>query len=172
MRRADHPHIRGSTVPETGFPICRAAPSARSGYRSLSVSHIRAAIRRAAAAFQYVHDATDDPAIVRPHNTPEHPSAGKARSASTALRLAKTGSYKRSKSLPGDIQNRVVRPEELMSSNPGKLRTRSNLFPQSRVRPKSKPECALDLGLALCVHRHNYTRVCAHGICIRANHRC
>ena len=62
--------VRFQQAPGTGFPRRHAAPSAQSDYRSLSGVHIKRAIAPAAAAFQNMHDAADDAAVVRPLDAP------------------------------------------------------------------------------------------------------
>src|SRR6266446_8864672 len=74
MRRVNHLHIRGSAIPgkftEQVFPY--AAP--RPAYEAVIDRRRRAILGRAigpaAAAFQYLHDATDDAAVVRPLDAP------------------------------------------------------------------------------------------------------
>jgi hypothetical protein len=58
------PAAERCALPGTDFPRRRAEPSGQSDYKSLSEGHTRADNRTTATAFQYVHNAADDAAII------------------------------------------------------------------------------------------------------------
>src|SRR5207342_3897008 len=74
-------------------------------------------IAPATTAFQYLHNAADDAAIIGSFDT-AYVRRGEVRSASTAHRSAKIDFCARSRSPPKTNQDRIVRAEELMSFDP------------------------------------------------------
>ena len=74
VRRIDHLGVGGSSIagklPEQIFPDAPPRPAHKAIVDRCRRTILRRAIAPAAAALKYMHDAADDPAIIRPLHTP------------------------------------------------------------------------------------------------------
>src|SRR5262249_37016667 len=92
---------------------------------------LRRAIAPATAALQYMHDAADDSAIVRPLDAPDICRQVRLDPLPLLIAQPKQVAAHDPNPLPKTNQDRIVRAEKLMSSDPSVLRFRSS---QMRLR--------------------------------------
>ena len=114
----DHLRVCGSSVPselpEQAFPDAAASPAHKAVIDRCRRAILRRAIAPATAALQYMHDAADDSAIVRPLDAPDIHRQVRLELIAQPKQVAAHDPNP----LPKTNQDRIVRAEKLMSSDP------------------------------------------------------
>ena len=122
VRGIDHLRICGSSVPgelpEQVFPDAAPSPAHKAVIDRCRRTILGRAIAPATAALQHVHDAADDAAIVHPLDAPD--IRWQARFDPLPLLIAQPKQIPAHDPdpLPKTNQDRIVRAEKLMSSDP------------------------------------------------------
>jgi hypothetical protein len=118
----DHLRVCGSSVPsklpEQAFPDAAPRPAHKAVIDRCRRTILRRAIAPATAALQYMHDAADDPAIVRPPDAPDIRRQVRFDPLPLLIAQPKQIPAHDPNSLPKTNQDRIVRAEKLMSSDP------------------------------------------------------
>jgi hypothetical protein len=118
----DHLRVCGSSVPselpEQAFPDAAASPAHKAVIDRCRRTILRRAIAPATAALQYMHDAADDSAIVRPLDAPDIRRQVRLDPLPLLIAQPKQVAAHDPNPLPKTNQDRIVRAEKLMSSDP------------------------------------------------------
>ena len=121
MRRVDHLRVRGSSVPgklpEQIFPNAAPRPTHKAVIDRCRRTILRRAIAPTTAALQYMHDAADDSAIVRPLDAPVIRRQVRFDPLPLLIAQPKQVPAHDPNPLPKTNQDRIVRAEKLMSSD-------------------------------------------------------
>jgi hypothetical protein len=132
VRGVDHLRGGGSSVPsklpEQVFPDATPRPAHKAVIDRCRRTILGRAIAPATAALQYVHDAADDAAIVHPLDAPD--IRWQARFDPLPLLIAQPKQIPAHDPdpLPKTNQDRIVRAEKLMSSDPRMLKRGSDIW--------------------------------------------
>jgi hypothetical protein len=122
VRGVDHLRVDGSSVPskfpEQVFPDAAPRPAQKAVIDRCRRAILGRAIAPATAALQYVHDAADNAAIVHPPDTPNIRRQVRFDPLPLLIVQPKQVSAHDPNPLPKTNQDRIVRPEKLMSSDP------------------------------------------------------
>src|SRR5262249_16186949 len=125
----DHLRVCGSSVPseppEQVFPDAAPCPAHKAVIDRCRRTIFRRAIAPAAAALQYMHDAADDSAIVRPLDAPDIRRQVRLDPLPLLIGQPKQVAAHDPNPLPKTNQDRIVRAEKLMSSDPSSSMTSS-----------------------------------------------
>ena len=131
VRGIDHLRICGSSVPgelpEQVFPDAAPSPAHKAVIDRCRRTILRRAIAPTTAALQYMHDAADDSAIVRPLDAPDIRRQVRFDPLPLLIAQPKQVVAHDPNPLPKTNQDRIVRAEKLMSSDP------STVCPSRRV---------------------------------------
>src|SRR5262249_16308499 len=118
----DHLRVCGSSVPselpEQVFPDAAPCPAHKAVIDRCRRTILRRAIAPAAAALQYMHDAADDSAIIRPLDAPDIRRQVRLDPRPLRIGQPKQVAAHDPNPLPKTNQDRIVRAEKLMSSDP------------------------------------------------------
>jgi hypothetical protein len=122
VRGIDHLRVCGSSVPrklpEQVFPDAAPRPAHKAVIDRGRRTILRRAIAPATAALQYMHNAADDPTIVRPLDAPNIRRQARFDPLPLLIAQPKQVSAHDPNPLPKTNQDRIVRAEKLMSSDP------------------------------------------------------
>ena len=122
VRGIDHLRVCGSSVPselpEQVFPDAAPSPAHKAVIDRCRSAIFRRAIAPATAALQYMHDAADDSAIVRPLDAPDICRQVRLDPFPLLIAQPKQVAAHDPDPLPKTNQDRIVRAEKLMSSDP------------------------------------------------------
>src|SRR5262249_15626811 len=122
VRGIDHLRVCGSSVPselpEQVFPDAAPCPAHKAVIDRCRRTILRRAIAPAAAALQYMHDAADDSAIIRPLDAPDIRRQVRLDPRPLRIGQPKQVAAHDPNPLPKTNQDRIVRAEKLMSSDP------------------------------------------------------
>ena len=125
VRGIDHLRICGSSVPgelpEQVFPDAAPSPAHKAVIDRCRRTILRRAIAPTTAALQYMHDAADDSAIVRPLDAPDIRRQVRLDPLPLLIAQPKQVVAHDPNPLPKTNQDRIVRAEKLMSSDPSSL---------------------------------------------------
>src|SRR6516165_3665740 len=142
MRGIDHLRVCGSSVPselpEQVFPDAAPSPAHKAVIDRCRRTILRRAIAPATAALQYMHDAADDSAIVRPLNAPDIRRQVRLDPLPLLIAQPKQVAAHDPNPLPKTNQDRIVRAQKLMSSDPNKGQTKGATKPKSRKPGRGK----------------------------------
>ena len=134
VRGVDHLRIGGSSVssklPEQVFPDAAPRPAHKAVINRCRRTILGRTIAPATAALEHMHDAADDAAIVHPLDAPN--VSRQIRLDPFPLLITELGQVLAhgSNPLPKENQNRIVTPEELMSSDPSHSPTQLTSHPR------------------------------------------
>ena len=124
VRGIDHLRICGSSVPgelpEQVFPDAAPSPAHKAVIDRCRRTILRRAIAPTTAALQYMHDAADDSAIVRPLDAPDIRRQVRFDPLPLLIAQPKQVVAHDPNPLPKTNQDRIVRAEKLMSSDPNR----------------------------------------------------
>ena len=124
VRGIDHLRVYGSSVPsevpEQVFPDAAPSPAHKAVIDRCRRTILRRAIAPATAALQYMHDAADDSAIVRPLDAPDIRRQVRFDPLPLLIAQPKQVVAYDPNPLPKTNQDRIVRAQKLMSSDPSK----------------------------------------------------
>jgi hypothetical protein len=138
VRGIDHLRICGSSVPgelpEQVFPDAAPSPAHKAVIDRCRRTILRRAIAPTTAALQYMHDAADDSAIVRPLDAPDIRRQVRFDPLPLLIAQPKQVIAHDPNPLPKTNQDRIVRAEKLMSSDPSHHRKPSGGQIQRRAR--------------------------------------
>jgi hypothetical protein len=122
VRGIDHLRICGSSVPgelpEQVFPDAAPSPAHKAVIDRCRRTILRRAIAPTTAALQYMHDAADNSAIVRPLDAPDIRRQVRLDPLPLLIAQPKQVVAHDPNPLPKTNQDRIVRAEKLMSSDP------------------------------------------------------
>jgi hypothetical protein len=122
VRGIDHLRVRGSSVPgefpKQVFPDAAPSPAHKAVIDRCRRTILRRAIAPATAALQYMHDAADDSAIVRPLHAPYIRRQVTLNPLPLLIAQPKQVPAHDPDPPPKTNQDRIVREEKLMSSDP------------------------------------------------------
>jgi hypothetical protein len=122
VRGVDHLRVCGSSVssklPEQVFPDATPRPAHKAIIDRCRRSILGRAIAPATAAFQNMHDAADDAAVVRPLDAPYIRRQMRFDSSPLFVAQPKQVPAHNPDPLPTTNQDRIVRAKKLMSSDP------------------------------------------------------
>ena len=125
VRGVDHLCVCGSSVssklPEQVFPDATPRPAHKAIIDRCRRSILGRAIAPATAAFQNMHDAADDAAVVRPLDAPYIRRQMRFDSSPLFVAQPKQVPAHNPDPLPTTNQDRIVRAKKLMSSDPSAL---------------------------------------------------
>src|SRR5262249_35934224 len=107
-----------SELPEQVFPDAAPSPAHKAVIDRCRRTILRRAIAPATAALQYMHDAADDSAIVRPLDAPDICRQVRLDPLPLLIAQPKQVAAHDPNPLPKTNQDRIVRAEKLMSSDP------------------------------------------------------
>src|SRR5262249_2119880 len=107
-----------SELPEQVFPDAALSPAHKAVIDRCRRTILRRAIAPATAALQYMHDAADDSAIVRPLDAPDIRRQVRLDPLPLLIAQPKQVAAHDPNPLPKTNQNRIVSAEKLMSSDP------------------------------------------------------
>jgi len=121
VRGIDHLRVCGSSVPsklpEQVFPDATPRPAHKAVIDRCRRTILRRAIAPATAALQYMHNAADDPAIVRSLDAPDIRRQMRFDPLPLLIAQPKQVPAHDPNPLPKTNQDRIVRAEKLMSSD-------------------------------------------------------
>jgi hypothetical protein len=121
VRGIDHLRVCGSSVPgelpEQVFPDAAPRPAHKAVIDRCRRTILRRAIAPATAALQYMYDAADDSAIVRPLDAPDIRRQVRVDPLPLLIAQPKQVPAHDPNPLPKTNQDRIVRAEKLMSSD-------------------------------------------------------
>jgi hypothetical protein len=130
VRGVDHLCVCGSSVssklPEQVFPDATPRPAHKAIIDRCRRSILGRAIAPATAAFQNMHDAADDAAVVRPLDAPYIRRQMRFDSSPLFVAQPKQVPAHNPDPLPTTNQDRIVRAKKLMSSDPSYHRPRND----------------------------------------------
>src|SRR5262249_20754380 len=126
--------------PEQVFPDAAPSPAHKAVIDRCRRTILRRAIAPATAALQYMHDAADDSAIVRPLDAPDICRQVRLDPLPLLIAQPKQVAAHDPNPLPKTNQDRIVRAEKLMSSDPSH-RERTILVPGVTAREISAENC-------------------------------
>ena len=140
VRGVDHLRVGGSSVPgelpEQVSPDAAPSPAHKAVIDRCRRTILRRAIAPTTAALQYMHDAADDSAIVRPLDAPDIRRQVRFDPLPLLIAQPKQVVAHDPNPLPKTNQDRIVRAEKLMSSDPRqrKQQKRCRLAPSRNAR--------------------------------------
>src|SRR5437899_7144014 len=127
MRGVDHLRVGGSSVPsklpEQIFPDAAPRPAHKAIIDRCRRTILGRAIAPATAALEHMHDAADDATIVHPIDTPDIPRQVRFDPLPLLIAQPKQVPAHDPNPLPKTNQDRIVRAEKLMSSDPNSFIT-------------------------------------------------
>ena len=137
VRGVDHLCVCGSSVssklPEQVFPDATPRPAHKAIIDRCRRSILGRAIAPATAAFQNMHDAADDAAVVRPLDAPYIRRQMRFDPSPLLVAQPKQVPAHNPDPLPTTNQDRIVRAKKLMSSDPSFVGVTNDVVPPSRV---------------------------------------
>ena len=138
VRGVDHLCVCGSSVssklPEQVFPDATPRPAHKAIIDRCRRSILGRAIAPATAAFQNMHDAADDAAVVRPLDAPYIRRQMRFDPSPLLVAQPKQVPAHNPDPLPTTNQDRIVRAKKLMSSDPNQLPGRPSPVRRCRAR--------------------------------------
>jgi hypothetical protein len=141
VRGIDHLRVCGSSVPgelpEQVFPDAAPSPAHKAVIDRCRRTILRRAIAPATAALQYMHDAADDSAIVRPLDAPDIRRQVRFDPLPLLIAQPKQVPAHDPNPLPKTNQDRIVRAQKLMSSDPS-LRTNARVSSSFITLPRDR----------------------------------
>jgi len=142
VRGVDHLCVCGSSVssklPEQVFPDATPRPAHKAIIDRCRRSILGRAIAPATAAFQNMHDAADDAAVVRPLDAPYIRRQMRFDSSPLFVAQPKQVPAHNPDPLPTTNQDRIVRAKKLMSSDPSEGNFATWVSCQGRTTPRGR----------------------------------
>ena len=142
VRGVDHLCVCGSSVssklPEQVFPDATPRPAHKAIIDRCRRSILGRAIAPATAAFQNMHDAADDAAVVRPLDAPYIRRQMRFDPSPLLVAQPKQVPAHNPDPLPTTNQDRIVRAKKLMSSDPSTIYKRRSINLDDRTYKRGK----------------------------------